>query len=69
MCFKDNQSLIKEFENKNVNLDNPIICYCGSGVTACINIFALNLLGKYDNVRLYDGSWAEIVNKIYYLSY
>ena len=37
---------------------NQIICSCGSGITACNIIFALNLLGV-KNIKLYDGSWAE----------
>ena len=37
---------------------NQIICLCGSGITACNIIFALNLLG-IKNLKLYDGSWAE----------
>ncbi len=45
------------FQNK-INKDNNIICYCGSGVTACNIIFALTLLGC-KKVKLYDGSWAE----------
>lgn len=32
--------------------------YCGSGVTACANIFALTLAGE-TNLRLYAGSWSD----------
>ncbi len=35
-----------------------IICMCGSGVTACHNILALELTGRDDAV-LYPGSWSE----------
>ncbi|WP_426416715.1 sulfurtransferase [Aestuariirhabdus sp. LZHN29] len=34
------------------------ICYCGSGVTACHNLFALELAG-FPVARLYPGSWSE----------
>ncbi len=44
-------------QNKIKKTDN-IICYCGSGVTACNIIFVLTLLG-IKKVKLYDGSWAE----------
>ncbi|WP_205961596.1 sulfurtransferase [Pararhodobacter oceanensis] len=41
-----------------VNLDQPVIATCGSGVTAAILYFQMARLGKSD-VTLYDGSWHE----------
>ncbi|RUO59471.1 sulfurtransferase [Pseudidiomarina insulisalsae] len=38
--------------------EQPVITSCGSGVTACILLVAARLAG-YQQVRLYDGSWAE----------
>lgn len=35
-----------------------LVAYCGSGVTACHNLFALCLAG-YPPGRLYAGSWSE----------
>ena len=35
-----------------------IICYCGSGVTACHNLLALELAGL-PGAKLYPGSWSE----------
>lgn len=35
----------------------PVV-YCGSGVTACVNLFSLALLGRED-ARLYPGSWSD----------
>ncbi|MBD8271266.1 sulfurtransferase [Pseudomonas fluorescens] len=35
-----------------------LVAYCGSGVTACHNLFALSLAG-YPLGRLYAGSWSE----------
>ncbi len=35
-----------------------IVCYCGSGVTACITLLALERGGRGD-ARLYPGSWSE----------
>jgi len=35
-----------------------IICYCGSGITACNIIFVLYIL-NFKKIKLYDGSWAE----------
>lgn len=35
-----------------------LVVYCGSGVTACVNLFALSALGRDDAV-LYAGSWSD----------
>ena len=37
---------------------SEIIVYCGSGVTACVNLFSLNLLG-IKNTKLYPGGWSD----------
>jgi thiosulfate/3-mercaptopyruvate sulfurtransferase len=41
-----------------VSLDQPIICSCGSGVSACALALALDSLG-HQRVAIYDGSWAD----------
>tara|TARA_B100000963_G_scaffold180258_1_gene156620 strand:- start:1070 stop:1912 length:843 start_codon:yes stop_codon:yes gene_type:complete len=46
------------FNQNKIKKTDIIVCYCGSGVTACNIIFVLTLLG-IKNVKLYDGSWAE----------
>ncbi|HXR00959.1 MAG TPA: sulfurtransferase [Pseudomonas sp.] len=38
-----------------------LVAYCGSGVTACHNLFALCLAG-YPLAGLYAGSWSEWIN-------
>ena len=35
-----------------------ILVYCGSGVTACVNLFSLAVLGRHDAL-LYPGSWSD----------
>lgn len=35
-----------------------VVCYCGSGVTACHDVLALSLAGR-DDVLLYEGSWSD----------
>jgi len=37
---------------------NDLVCYCGSGVTACHNLLALEHAGLH-GARLYPGSWSE----------
>jgi len=35
-----------------------LVVYCGSGVTACVNLFSLASLGR-DDALLYVGSWSD----------
>jgi thiosulfate/3-mercaptopyruvate sulfurtransferase len=37
---------------------NEIVVYCGSGVSACVDLLALHAAGRAD-ARLYPGSWSE----------
>ncbi|CAM3610577.1 sulfurtransferase [Marinicrinis lubricantis] len=46
---------------QDVPKDQPVIVYCGSGVTACPNVLALSEAG-YDNVKLYAGSWSDWIS-------
>ncbi|MFZ5789222.1 MAG: 3-mercaptopyruvate sulfurtransferase [Pseudomonadota bacterium] len=46
------------FLKAGVDFSRPVICSCGSGVTASVLAFALHLIGHRD-VAVYDGSWAE----------
>ena len=47
------QELWQEYQQAD-----EIIVYCGSGVTACVNLFSLNLAG-YENTKLYPGGWSD----------
>ncbi|WP_298464731.1 sulfurtransferase [uncultured Erythrobacter sp.] len=56
--FKPTAELRAAFEAAGVDLDQPVVTTCGSGVTASVLLFALHLIGKHDTA-LYDGSWME----------
>ncbi len=56
--YKQGDALKAAFTDVGVDLDKPVVTTCGSGVTAAVLAFGLNLLG-HDKVALYDGSWAE----------
>lgn len=55
---KSNADLVTVFEAVGVDLTNPIITSCGSGVTASVLSLALHKL-DHTNHTLYDGSWSE----------
>ncbi|MEI9932415.1 MAG: 3-mercaptopyruvate sulfurtransferase [Rhizomicrobium sp.] len=46
------------FTAHKVDLAKPVVTTCGSGITAAIEMLALQVAGAGD-VALYDGSWAE----------
>lgn len=54
--WKDEAALVDRFSA--LDKDKEIIVYCGSGVTATPNVFALQEAG-FHNVKLYAGSWSE----------
>ena len=58
MTVLEPAQLRSAFVQAGVDLDQPIVCSCGSGVTACTITLALFLLGVTDGV-VYDGSWSE----------
>ena len=47
-----------KFAAKGVTPDKRVICYCGGGISATIDLFLLHQLG-YDDLTLYDGSMGE----------
>jgi len=60
--YKNNEEIDSLFKKIGVEGDKDIIGYCGSGLTACIVLFSLCLIGKEKNLRLYDGSWFDYGN-------
>jgi thiosulfate/3-mercaptopyruvate sulfurtransferase len=56
--FRDAESLRAAFASAGLDPARPVICSCGSGITACILALGLALIGA-EAVSVYDGSWAE----------
>jgi thiosulfate/3-mercaptopyruvate sulfurtransferase len=57
--FKDPAALRAEFESMlGDHGPRTVVHTCGSGVTACHNLFAMELAGL-EGTRLYAGSWSE----------
>lgn len=54
----DVETIRTVFAEAGVDLDQPLVTTCGTGVTAAVLTVALAAIGKTD-VTLYDGSWAE----------
>ncbi len=52
------EQIAQRFAAGGVDLRQPIITSCGSGVTAATLWFALDAIGK-EPKALYDGSWTE----------
>ena len=55
-CYRSLDEINAVFSD--VDADKGVITTCGSGVTACVLILGLTLIGR-DNLSLYDGSWVE----------
>ncbi len=52
------EDLRRRFDGAGIDLADPVVSTCGSGVTACVVALAAAALGRFD-VAVYDGSWAE----------
>lgn len=59
--FKNSEEQKKRFAE--LNKEDEIIVYCGSGVTATPNVIALKMAG-FNNVRLYAGSYSDWVSYV-----
>jgi thiosulfate/3-mercaptopyruvate sulfurtransferase len=62
-ALKSKDALAALFRGEGVDVGQPIITTCGSGVSAAIIALALARLGKWD-APVYDGSWTEWASRI-----
>lgn len=56
--FRSPEELRRRYEDVGVRDGTSVVVYCGSGVSACHDLLALELAGVPD-ARLYPGSWSE----------
>ena len=57
--FITKEKIANLIKKAGIDINKDTVCSCGSGVTACILKFALELLDKNKNIKIYDGSWSE----------
>jgi len=58
--FADAKTLRARYRALGVVPGTTVVCYCGSGVTACHDILALTLARiSATRVKLYEGSWSD----------
>ena len=60
--FVSPERIAERAKEAGIERNTPVITYCQGGVRAAHAAIALNLAG-YENVRVYDGSWAEWGNR------
>lgn len=56
--FRPPEELRRAFARAGIEPGTPVVSYCGSGVSACHNLLALERAGLGPG-RLYPGSWSE----------
>jgi thiosulfate/3-mercaptopyruvate sulfurtransferase len=56
--FRPPAELAASLSSGGVRADQPVVAYCGGGISATVDLFALSLTGR-DDARLYDGSLTE----------
>jgi thiosulfate/3-mercaptopyruvate sulfurtransferase len=58
--FLSAKELRQRYRQLGIKPNTQVVAYCGSGVTACHDLLALDLAGhKPERVVLYEGSWSD----------
>ncbi|MDE1811590.1 MAG: sulfurtransferase [Thaumarchaeota archaeon] len=58
LLFKEKDELLRIFDEQQIPKDKELVCYCALGHRAS-NVFTQLRLAGYENVKLYDGSFAD----------
>ncbi len=56
--FRSPEELAEHYRRLDVAVGDEVVVYCGSGVTACHTLLALEVAG-FEGARLYPGSWSD----------
>ena len=62
LLYKEKEDLEKIFSEQNISKEKEVVCYCALGHRAA-NVFTQLRIAGYQNVRLYDGSFADWVGR------
>jgi len=55
--FRSPEALADIYHSRGAQRDKPVVVYCGSGVSACCDLLALERAGFHDT-RLFPASWS-----------
>lgn len=55
--FRPKSELADHYASLGVTRGEPVVAYCGSGVTACHDVLALAIVDR--DALLYEGSWSD----------
>jgi len=56
--FTSTERIVELLKSLNIDFNREVISTCGSGVTACVLIYAMHMIGA-KQASLFEGSWAE----------
>lgn len=56
--FQDAETILDKLTELGLDLNQPIVTTCGSGITASVLALGLAIIGR-ENVAVYDGSWSQ----------